>query len=109
LDYSIALSRQRDWAGANRLIQRGIEADRLLTSGEGLRDPGQEEGLSRDEERMVGIRFGFGIYRESCPIGSVRETGCQGYLPSVLRLMSRLFISLKTLFQCLASKAFRHL
>jgi outer membrane protein OmpA-like peptidoglycan-associated protein len=55
LDYSIALSRQRALAVASRLIQRGIAADRLLTYGEGPRDPGQEEGLSRDEERMVEI------------------------------------------------------
>lgn len=53
VDYNMALSRQRARAVANRLIQRGIDADRLVTEGQGPRNP--NENVSREEERLVEI------------------------------------------------------
>ncbi len=49
----MTLSRQRAQAVANRLIQRGIAADRLRAEGQGPRE--SDDDISRAEERVVEV------------------------------------------------------
>ena len=53
LEYNMTLSRQRAQAVANRLIQRGIAADRLRAEGQGPRE--SDDDISRAEERVVEV------------------------------------------------------
>ena len=55
LDYNLSLSRQRARSVANQLIGRGVAAEQLVVEGQGPRDPGEAEGLTREEERAVEI------------------------------------------------------
>ncbi len=55
LDYNLSLSRQRARAVANQLIRRGVATEQLVVEGQGPRDPGPGEAVSREEERAVEI------------------------------------------------------
>ena len=55
LDYNLSLSRQRARAVANQLIGRGVASDQLVVEGQGPRNPGPGDTVTREEERAVEI------------------------------------------------------
>jgi len=55
LEYNIALSRQRARSVANRLMLRGVAAERIVIEGQGPRDFGSDAAISREQGRVVEI------------------------------------------------------